>query len=375
MLVLRLNWVIILFATLVVRNAPAARYNIVDLGTLGGGSYSEAFAINEKTEVAAAAHIDNVAGGWDVNAAIFTSLGALKDLGTLGGRQGYARAINDVGYAAGYSYTDTAQVLGFFYNGSSMVSVGTLGGTRSEAYGINNVGQVVGVSTLPSESPNFGYRRAFVWQQGVGMTSLDTLGGRYSAALAINDAAAITIVGHSETATNGPTHAFAWTAAGGMKDLGSLGGADKESIAYGVNDFAAVVGGTDGAGVSSAERAFIWDDTNGLRGLGTLPNSDSTVAYGINNLGVIVGQAITQATVQPYRTMQKRAFVYANGTMEDLQDLIPSTSGWRLQAAYSINEAGEIVGVGLNVDGDTHGFLLVAGDTIAPQPPGGFFVN
>jgi hypothetical protein len=39
----------------------------------------------------------------------------------------------------------------------------------------------------------------------------------------------------------------------------------------------------------------------------------------------------------------------------DLNTLIPNDSGWYLQGALSINDAGEIVGYGL-IDGNLHGF-------------------
>jgi len=41
------------------------------------------------------------------------------------------------------------------------------------------------------------------------------------------------------------------------------------------------------------------------------------------------------------------AFLYSNGAMLDLNDLIPAASGWRLLRAFSINNAGQIVGTGL----------------------------
>ena len=37
--------------------------------------------------------------------------------------------------------------------------------------------------------------------------------------------------------------------------------------------------------------------------------------------------------------------------------MIPPESGWQLQEATDINDAGQIVGHGL-IDGETHGFVL-----------------
>jgi len=61
--------------------------------------------------------------------------------------------------------------------------------------------------------------------------------------------------------------------------------------------------------------------------------------------------------------------------MYDLNTLIPANSGWVLIAASHINDAGQIVGVGL-LNGNLHGFLLtpsagpagIAASSPAPVP-------
>jgi hypothetical protein len=51
-----------------------------------------------------------------------------------------------------------------------------------------------------------------------------------------------------------------------------------------------------------------------------------------------------------------RAFLWLDNVLADLNTLIPPGSPWCLQAALSINDAGEIVGYG-SIDGDIHAFL------------------
>ena len=51
------------------------------------------------------------------------------------------------------------------------------------------------------------------------------------------------------------------------------------------------------------------------------------------------------------------AFIYNNGTMTDLNSLLPPDSGWILISANAINNNGQIVGVGLH-NGATHAFLV-----------------
>jgi hypothetical protein len=46
--------------------------------------------------------------------------------------------------------------------------------------------------------------------------------------------------------------------------------------------------------------------------------------------------------------------------MTDLNTLIPADSGWYLQSALSIDDAGEIVGYG-TINGNAHAFLAIPG--------------
>jgi probable HAF family extracellular repeat protein len=83
--------------------------------------------------------------------------------------------------------------------------------------------------------------------------------------------------------------------------------------------------------------------------LGTLGGANSH-AYGINNLGQIVGSAQTASGIT-------HAFVYTGGTMTDLNNLLPANSGWLvLTQATSINDRGQITGTGITVGGFTHAF-------------------
>ena len=52
------------------------------------------------------------------------------------------------------------------------------------------------------------------------------------------------------------------------------------------------------------------------------------------------------------------AFIYKNGVMTDLNNLIDAESGWSLAFAIDINENGQIVGAG-NYNGALHAYLLM----------------
>ncbi len=83
--------------------------------------------------------------------------------------------------------------------------------------------------------------------------------------------------------------------------------------------------------------------------LGTLGGSYSA-AFGINDRGKVVGYAYTS-------NESRHAFVWRDGTMIDLNNLIPANSGWELTDARDINNNGQIVGHG-EFNGQTRDFLL-----------------
>jgi probable HAF family extracellular repeat protein len=125
---------------------------------------------------------------------------------------------------------------------------------------------------------------------GYGIMDLGTLpGGPYSSALAINDLGQV--VGYS-TLASGDSHAFLWQAGTGMRDLGNLPNtASRTSAARAINDVGRVVGESYTAFGDYQSHAFLWEEGAGMQDLGTPFDGDSSVAYGINSAGQIVGQS------------------------------------------------------------------------------------
>jgi probable HAF family extracellular repeat protein len=85
-----------------------------------------------------------------------------------------------------------------------------------------------------------------------------------------------------------------------------------------------------------------------MKDLGTLGSSTSW-GFGINDSGIIVGQATFSNTYH--------AFIYSGGKMKDLNTLITPGSGWTLLSANGINNAGQIVGDGTH-NGKARAYLL-----------------
>jgi probable HAF family extracellular repeat protein len=272
----------------------------------------------------------------------------LQDLGTLKGiGQSGAAAINAPGQVVGISSTDDlVPAHAFLWDAKNgMQDLGTLGGDISNARGINDSGQIAGLADLPSQ-----VNHAVLWDAD-GIHDLGTLGGVASQANALNNAGQV--VG-SSSLPSGLIHAFLWDSSNGMQDLGTLGG--PQSSANGVNEAEQVVGSSIPQGFFQ-QHAFVWDAINGMQDLGTLPDGTFSLASGISNSGLIVGSSISTATGQ-------RAVLWDANGITDLNDLLPPNSGWTLDAANAVNDAGQIVGFGM-FNGDQHAFLLTLDS--APQ--------
>jgi probable HAF family extracellular repeat protein len=265
--------------TLAAVRAADAQYQPIDLGTLGG-TESSAAAVNNNGQVVGYSY---TAGNVEVHAFSWTAVGGMVDLGTLGGLVSFAFAVSESGQVVGYSYTagnPEAQAFSWTAAGG-MVDLGTLRGGASVSVDVSNRGQVVGYSAAAG---------AFSWTPSGGMVDLGTLGGA-SYAYAVNEGGQV--VGYSYTAGN-EYHAFAWTAARGMIDLGTFGGGS--SVAVDVSDSGQAVGYID------TGYAFSWTADGGMAGLGALPDDINSAATAVNNNGQVVGYSWGLDTI-PHATM------------------------------------------------------------------------
>ena len=98
--------------------------------------------------------------------------------------------------------------------------------------------------------------------------------------------------------------------------------------------------------------------------LGTLgTNHWSTKVEAINNAGLLVGWSTTNSGAQ-------HAFLDSASTfiMQDLNSLIPPTSGLTLTDAVGIDADGRIVAYGTDASGATHEYLLTPVPQPAPEP-------
>jgi len=91
-----------------------------------------------------------------------------------------------------------------------------------------------------------------------------------------------------------------------------------------------------------------------LTDIGELKEDTNTRAFAINKAGVVVGWS------------NNRAFLWRDGTLVNLNDLLPSGSEWRLDLASDINDHGQVVGCG-QIGGPTVGFIFDVDDSGAVE--------
>jgi len=262
---------------------------IRELGTLGG---NEGFtkAINAHGVVVGSAQ--TASGAW--HAFRYEEAAGMRDLGTLGGTSSYATAITRDGMIAGYADTSGGDFHAFVTKADhSLQDLSTLGGASSYASGLNTHGVVVGTAQRSD-----GFRRAFVYRPGEGMQEIGTLpGGRISSATAINDAGLI--VGASETEKR-RWHAFAWDGKR-MLDLGAMIG-QGDSYATAVNAAGHVVGSVKINGYEPM--TFVYKE-----GVMTVRRRDDGLylTNKITDAGLVVGAVYTGHKFQAFAVSSRAA--------------------------------------------------------------------
>jgi probable HAF family extracellular repeat protein len=307
-------------------------YTVQDLGTLDAGS-TYGRAVNSAGQVT----------GWSTNGsgliyerAFLWQAGTMQALPVPGGvpDSSIGYSINTAGQVAGYSSTSTSASHAVLWSGGGASDLGTLGGRNSAALHINDNGQMVGWSEF---DPDSGERRAAIWSGGL---SALAQGGNYDAAWSINDLGKA--VGECTTlGTSMLTQPCAWP--GGV--LAVLGGS--QGSARDINDAGTIAGWTETTAIDHKgghiPHAVIWDST-GIHDLGTLPGGTLTSrANAINAGGQVVGAG---TLISDLATGVTHAVLWEDDQVIDLNDCIPTDSGWVLSEAYGINDAGQIVGTG-----------------------------
>lgn len=308
----------------------------LDIGTQGlGGPNSVAFGVNESAQAVGGAETAQL----DPSGADFC------------------------GFAAYGLSTSGLVCAPFLWQRGEMTPLPTLGGNNGTVSQINRWGIAAGEAETPEPDPDCPQKLRFkpvTWHDGT-VSELPTYpGDSNGVAYAVNDRGQV--VGSSGACSDfnpalqlslHPLHPILWQPDGSPIHLGSLGGTGYGlgNLAINLNNRGHVVGTSDLPG-DVYSHAFVWTRQAGMVDLGTLPGDVRSGAVGINVSDTIVGLSLDE-------DFNMRAFVWQDGEMHDLNTLV-RTGKWRLLAATSINDAGEIVGLAVNTKtGEPHGFLAI----------------
>jgi probable HAF family extracellular repeat protein len=360
------------------RTDQAQRYTVTDLGKVGPPPGQAFFVTNNGLIAGAAATPAGV-----LHAVVWFNKLKL-DIGKpgLGGANSMAFGANVWGQAVGVAENNTPdpngedfcgfQAQGFPSSGSclpflwqfpSMTVLPTLGGPNGAVNQINNLGQVAGFAENTKPDPNCPAPQVLqfkpvVWKNGKPRVLPTYPGDRDGAALAINDNGQVAGASGDCAAFNfqlllplQPLHALLWQK-GKMTDLGNLGGTGHGFgiIALNMNGKGQVVGNSDLPG-DTTNHAFLWTERTGMRDLGTLSGDVLSAGLAVNDSAQVVGVSLDA-------NFNLRAYLWENGQMTALDDLIPASSRLSLLLACSINSSGEIAGLAINKNtGELHAFL------------------
>jgi len=364
------------FGTIVTAQS-SPRYQITDLGTLPGGTFS----IGERgnTDSGLVGGVSSVSGG-ALHATVWYK-GQILDIARtgLGGPNSWTLDINEKGQAAGVAETSTSddenfcaffsgfQCLPFIWQTGVIAELPTLGGPNGGVSAISSGGEMAGVaqnsvvdrSCLAPIQHQF---QAVKWDAKGEIHELPPLpGDTVGFGLWMNDGGQV--VGTSGTCANtqpigvvvGP-RAVLWEKDGSAHELPSLGGTVNTSLvavgnrALAINNRGQMVGGSSLPDNTTAH-AVLWLDKTSILDLGTLPGDSNSAALSINKQGDVVG-------VSNDPSGNPRAFLWQDGVMHDLNELVPADSPMYLLFAAGIDSRGGIAGWGVvKSTGEVHAFL------------------
>lgn len=355
------------------------RYTITDLGTLPGGAFSQA-AGNALTGMVAGG--SNGADG--LEHAVLWSRGRAIDIGP-DGFNSDAFGVNIFGRAAGQMEIDRADPLAenfcaygtgrqcrpFVCQAGQRKLLPLLGGNNgTTGDNVNLFGQVPGVAETGQADPDCPrevsaggtgpQRLSFkpvIWGPEAGSVhELRPLpGDDVGMAFWINDLGqAVGVTGTCANTTLPPLslgrHTVLWERDGTPVDLGNLGGIGDPAhpgvgnVAHAINDVGQVVGVSALAG-NRVTHGFIWSRTRKMRSLDPLPGRTQSGAIAINNFGDAVGVSFDGMLWDAVQAGNASAVIWRDGgAPEDLNQLLAGPTPLSLLFAFSIDDAGEIVG-------------------------------
>jgi len=198
--------------------------------------------------------------------------------------------------------------------------------------------------------------QACLWRDGQLISLGAILGTPWSEATGINDSGLIT--GWMGTGTIIDAHGFILDGEE-VLDIGVIAGG-YTAVPKAINNCGEVCGTgyiEDEDPPGFVRHGFFWDGAQ-MHDIGTIPPFRESFGYDVSDYGQVVGYLYLQN--HPYH-----AFLWQDGAMFDLNNLVPPDFDLNLEVARAINDEGQIVAITTNDDGMTITILL----TPVGRPP------
>ena len=359
-------------------------YTVSDLGILPGFESSYAVGLNDRGQVIGSLSRKGI--DFSSHGFLWTE-GQMRDLGNV-----YLKSINNKGHVVGAKRPKYLQFSAIIYSAGRFTPLLKNTSAMSIAECINDSGQVVGLMQAANQrSPAETKRGGFVWADGKRRYLDAPEGYQVGNAVSLNSQGQIvgelweTVPNEHYTVLN-KRHAVLWEGDSITLLNEPPGFNESEAVAINnqglilvrtvqstFNELISSISEEKGARVEDMQefidslqqkiaaqpqdvpffrqQSFLWQN-------GQMQMVDG-LATALNDQGQVVGwsgcdlgaKALAKGGVTPY------AFLWQNGELIDLNDIIPPESGWHLTRANGINNNGQIAGHG-KVDGKTRAFLL-----------------
>lgn len=334
----------LLLASLLPMAASAQMFHAQVLPALPGTSQCAPSGMNGSGDVVGSC--SNAPSLFDSRAVVWRN-GVPSSLGTLqGGTYSVAVAINSLGVIAGDSNTaGNAQPLTFVTTPGGLVNVDPIGGANVDALAITDNGAIFSninksgggrtngwyIAMLTADPKSPGRYREVAFPKTSGATKYDITFG-YAANNLGQVVGQVQVYGQHQTGAlwnNDAAHSIVL--------LPDLMGSNFTDL-HGINDLGQITGSASLDFTLTTSHAAIWsgDASHTITDIGTLPGDTNATGFAINNAGQVIGTSTNGAASRP--------FLYSNGVMQDLSTLIDPLDGpVQIGNLYAINNAGQIL--------------------------------
>jgi hypothetical protein len=263
-----------------------------------------------------------------------------------------AASINDAGLTAGTITTTSGTNYAFRDGPGGLQILHGINNSSSGASAINNSGMVVGDTETLNTSTGTDVARDTAWANSSPI-NLDVNALSASVATAVSNSGVV--VGYCQDFSNPSVYsqiAFSWKS-GKTTYLLNLGSA-KDSEALAVNH-SGVAGGYS-ENNSGKVHGVEWDAAGKIHDLGSLTSGGWSTVTDLNDSGEAVGAASDASG-------DEVAVLFADNQILELNSFLPSSFGYHLTDALSINDNDQIVAEGY--DGENFGVFVLTPDPTA----------